>query len=129
MTSSPPSEAALAQACDLCRRMKIKCEKRGSQCSHCLSTGSECIFAPVERKQPKVKRPEQLSSMEERIARMEAIIMSSGLDKQYREPTPEDADDDELADKFSTLIMNEKGDSKYIGMAFTAGGPTHPNSS
>ncbi|KAG8525701.1 uncharacterized protein KY384_000461 [Bacidia gigantensis] len=117
-TSSPSSETAFAQACDLCRRMKIKCDRKDNECVHCLTTGSECVFALIERKQPKVKRPEQLSVMEERIARMEAIIMSSGLDRRYREPTPDNADDEELADKFSSLVFDGSGkNARYISPA------------
>ena len=65
----------------------------------------------------KMKRPEQLSSMEQRIERMEAILKASGLENEVRsDPRDFDnVDEADLADRFSSLIVTESGESKYIG--------------
>ena len=94
--------------------MKIKCERKGDECAHCLASNSTCTFAPVERKPPKVKRPELLESMEQRIERMEAILSATDLNKS-RATSPDEASDLQLADKFSPLTVNEDGVEKFIG--------------
>ena len=106
-----------AQACDLCRKMKIKCERKGDECTHCVASNAECTFAPVERKPPKVKRPELLESMEQRIERMEAILGAADLSKESRATSPDEADDRELTDMFSSLAVNQEGEAKFIGRA------------
>jgi hypothetical protein len=38
------------QACDMCRKKKIKCDGKMPKCSHCLNYKTECIFTQVEKK-------------------------------------------------------------------------------
>ena len=71
----------------------------------------------MEKKPLKMKRPEQLSCMEQRIERMEAILKTSGLGNGViSDPRSfDDIDEADLADRFSSLIVTESGESKYIG--------------
>lgn len=39
-----------AQACDMCRKKKIKCDGRMPKCSHCINYKTDCVFTPVEKK-------------------------------------------------------------------------------
>lgn len=38
------------QACDMCRKKKIKCDGKMPKCSHCINYKTECIFTQVEKK-------------------------------------------------------------------------------
>lgn len=38
------------QACDMCRKKKIKCDGKMPSCTHCINYKTECIFTQVEKK-------------------------------------------------------------------------------
>jgi hypothetical protein len=38
------------QACDMCRKKKIKCDGRLPACSHCINYKTDCVFTQVEKK-------------------------------------------------------------------------------
>ena len=38
------------QACDMCRKKKIKCDGKMPKCSHCINYKTECVFTQVEKK-------------------------------------------------------------------------------
>lgn len=38
------------QACDMCRKKKIKCDGKLPKCSHCTNYKTECVFTQVEKK-------------------------------------------------------------------------------
>jgi len=38
------------QACDMCRKKKIKCDGKMPSCTHCQNYKNECIFTQVEKK-------------------------------------------------------------------------------
>lgn len=38
------------QACDMCRKKKIKCDGKMPSCTHCQNYKTECIFTQVEKK-------------------------------------------------------------------------------
>ncbi len=38
------------QACDMCRKKKIKCDGKLPACSHCVNYKNECVFTQVEKK-------------------------------------------------------------------------------
>jgi hypothetical protein len=40
----------LCQACDMCRKKKIKCDGKMPSCTHCINYKTECIFTQVEKK-------------------------------------------------------------------------------
>lgn len=45
-----PVLTAVWQACDMCRKKKIKCDGKQPKCSHCINYKTECIFTQVEKK-------------------------------------------------------------------------------
>ena len=53
--------------------------------------------------------------MEHRIERIEEAFNASGLMNSVQQDFVEDKSQDDLVDKFATLVVNEKGESKYIG--------------
>ncbi|KAH9992244.1 fungal-specific transcription factor domain-containing protein [Russula compacta] len=62
------------RACDRCRQKKIRCDGNplGSKCSHCLSSGSDCIF----KESPKTRGPPKryVDSLETRLEKMEGML-------------------------------------------------------
>lgn len=40
----------LPQACDMCRKKKIKCDGKLPACTHCINYKTECVFTQVEKK-------------------------------------------------------------------------------
>lgn len=38
------------QACDMCRKKKIKCDGKMPSCTQCLNNKAECVFTPAEKK-------------------------------------------------------------------------------
>lgn len=38
------------QACDMCRKKKIKCDGKLPACTHCINYKTECVFTQVEKK-------------------------------------------------------------------------------
>jgi hypothetical protein len=38
------------QACDMCRKKKIKCDGKMPSCTHCINYKTECVFTQVEKK-------------------------------------------------------------------------------
>lgn len=38
------------QACDMCRKKKIKCDGKMPKCSHCINYKTDCVFTQVEKK-------------------------------------------------------------------------------
>lgn len=64
-----------------------------------------------------MKRPEQLSYTEQRIERKEAILRTLGLESEdTSDPrNSDDADKADLTDRFSSLSVTERGETKYIG--------------
>lgn len=43
-------EADGLQACDMCRKKKIKCDGKMPACTHCINYKTECVFTQVEKK-------------------------------------------------------------------------------
>ena len=38
------------QACDMCRKKKIKCDGKLPACTHCTNYKTDCVFTQVEKK-------------------------------------------------------------------------------
>ncbi|KAI9439638.1 fungal-specific transcription factor domain-containing protein, partial [Lactarius indigo] len=62
------------RACDRCRQKKIRCDgtQSNSKCSHCTSSGADCIFT----ESTKVRGPPKrfVDSLETRLEKMEGMI-------------------------------------------------------
>lgn len=86
------------QACDMCRKKKIKCDGKQPKCSHCINYKTECIFTQVEKKRNPPKgsvvdtlfviclhvkltkgRAKYIEGLENRLGRMESLLKLSGL--------------------------------------------------
>lgn len=61
-------------------------------------------------------RRDCLASIEHRIAEIEDVFNASGLAGSIQQNRIEDKSQEDLADSLATLVVNEKGDSKYIGL-------------
>ncbi|KAJ1978331.1 hypothetical protein H4R35_001950 [Dimargaris xerosporica] len=78
------------QACDTCRRRKIKCDNQLPRCSHCLAQDLECLYA----ERPKKRGPPKgyIDSIETRLAKMETLLMTmTQLDDDEAAEAPESA--------------------------------------
>lgn len=42
--------ADYVQACDMCRKKKIKCDGKLPECTHCVNYKTQCVFTQVEKK-------------------------------------------------------------------------------
>ncbi|KAI0248861.1 hypothetical protein BJV78DRAFT_1363240 [Lactifluus subvellereus] len=62
------------RACDRCRQKKIRCDgtPSRSKCSHCLSSGSDCIFTESTKARGPPKR--YVDSLETRLEKMEGML-------------------------------------------------------
>ena len=64
--------------------------------------------------------------MEERIKRLEAVIVASGLDGQLRGESPSETnetpppDTANVTDRLSTLLIDEEGSSSFLGICAAA---------
>ncbi|KAJ1983288.1 hypothetical protein H4R34_001372 [Dimargaris verticillata] len=73
------------QACDTCRKRKIKCDNQLPRCSHCLAQDLECLYTERQKKRGPPKG--YIDSIETRLAKMETLLL-----------TMTELDDDEAAE-------------------------------
>ncbi|CDH56810.1 zinc finger transcription factor 1 [Lichtheimia corymbifera JMRC:FSU:9682] len=67
-----PKRKRLAQACDVCRRKKIKCDGVKPMCGNCKRTGRECTYNPnVKKRGP---RQGYMEMLEKRLDKMEKML-------------------------------------------------------
>lgn len=45
-----PNKLTNRQACDMCRRKKIRCDGKMPSCTHCDTFKTKCVFTNVEKK-------------------------------------------------------------------------------
>ncbi|VUC27863.1 unnamed protein product [Clonostachys rosea] len=63
------------KSCDTCRRKKVRCVPDGQGCAQCTKLAIECHFTPIKVKK-KPRRPAgYISELEERLKRMESLLM------------------------------------------------------
>ncbi|CAG8496145.1 20004_t:CDS:2 [Rhizophagus irregularis] len=76
----------LTQACDACRKKKVKCSGDKPSCNNCTRLGTTCTYLPSTRKRgPRVGLVE---SLEKRLQQMEKLLQP--LKEQGIVDTPED---------------------------------------
>ncbi|KAM3084212.1 hypothetical protein ACMFMF_001570 [Clarireedia jacksonii] len=108
-------------ACDACKRMKIKCEwdHDAPKCKRCEGRKVDCTVTVKERKKRERKKGNHITTLENRLKRMESVMKSSGLslDASDRERlSSEDiAGQSELVDKFSLLNISATGGEVFVG--------------
>ncbi|PQE22827.1 fungal specific transcription factor domain protein [Rutstroemia sp. NJR-2017a BBW] len=125
-------------ACDSCKRMKIKCtwDHEAPKCRRCGEREVDCTVTIKERKKREKKkygdfpatepniltdlyRGNHITTLEDRLKRMESVITSSGLslDSSGRERLSSDdiAGQAGMVDKFSSLNISATGDEEFVG--------------
>lgn len=65
----------VSQACEGCRKKKIKCDGSKPTCTNCGNSGAECVYTQVPRKPraPK-KRSTNIGELENRLDRIESLL-------------------------------------------------------
>src|ERR1043165_3204580 len=67
----------LTQACDACRKKKVKCSGEKPSCNNCSRLGTHCTYLPSTRKRgPRVGLVE---SLEKRLQQMEKLLKEQGF--------------------------------------------------
>ncbi|KAG9233335.1 fungal-specific transcription factor domain-containing protein [Amylocarpus encephaloides] len=112
-------------ACDLCKRMKIRCKRQGEDddCEHCVARKSTCSTTFVTRK----RRFKRLSTndaprdtpkdLESRIRRLEAVLVASGINPNA-DPAAiaqEVESPIDLSDQLSSLLVDKGGTTQFLG--------------
>ncbi|KUJ17595.1 uncharacterized protein LY89DRAFT_57986 [Mollisia scopiformis] len=119
-------------ACNSCKRMKVKCEwDQESICNRCAKHQTECVFTIPERKK-REKKETYLTTLEDRLNRMEAVMAQSGLSMPTKEPgkeaktlASEEVGIQDIPDKMSLLKIFDDGTTLFIGASsgFSIFGP------
>lgn len=67
----------VSQACEGCRKKKIKCDGSKPTCTNCMNSGADCVYTQVPRKPraPK-KRSANIGELENRLDRIESLLES-----------------------------------------------------
>ena len=65
-------------------------------------------------------RRDHLAAVEHRIERIEEVFNACGVAQSVQQDHVEDRSQDDLADGFATLVVNENGESRYIGASVPA---------
>ncbi|CAG8446131.1 11125_t:CDS:2 [Funneliformis mosseae] len=70
--TQPSKRRRLTQACDACRKKKVKCSGDKPTCNNCMRLGATCTYLPSTRKRgPRVGLVE---SLEKRLQQMEKLL-------------------------------------------------------
>src|SRR5437764_1289462 len=89
-TPPPIKRKRLTQACDACRKKKVKCSGEKPSCNNCTRLGLHCTYLPSTRKRgPRVGLVE---SLEKRLQQMEKLL------QPLKEQKIVDDDDDDHND-------------------------------
>ncbi|KAH3670789.1 hypothetical protein OGAPHI_001305 [Ogataea philodendri] len=83
----------IEQACDSCRRKKLRCTKEFPKCSKCTDHGWECVYSPRAVRSPLTRA--HLTEVESRVRQLESFLMkafpSENLDHILENFTPPDS--------------------------------------
>ncbi|KAL2072931.1 hypothetical protein VTL71DRAFT_10255 [Oculimacula yallundae] len=116
--------ANVTQACDACRRRKMRCEKIAKaasevQCKHCHSSGLECTFnLPANRRGPRPKKHHLVSGQIEQIDRLpKPIDRSNSISAESSSTTTLPAIDTVCPQEIFDQIIQDYLDFSY---------PIHP---
>lgn len=98
--------------------MKVKCEwDQEAICNRCAKHKTECIFTIPERKK-REKKETYLTSLEDRLNRMEAVMLQSGISmpgKETDKPESEEIGIGDIPDKMSVLKIFDDGTALFLG--------------
>lgn len=133
--SQPPKRKRLTQACDACRKKKVKCSGEKPSCNNCTRLGTHCTYLPSTRKRgPRVGLVE---SLEKRLQQMEKLLQplkeqglvddsvdnSTGRSTKKQRPNPKvnNVSDTPFSNIGANPVSSTSGDSSYFaGSAFIA---------
>ncbi|RUS22560.1 fungal-specific transcription factor domain-containing protein [Endogone sp. FLAS-F59071] len=111
-----PKRKRLTQACDICRKKKIKCDGGKPSCANCVRLQLACTYLPSNKKRG--PRQGYIEMLEKRLDKMEKMLQrSQGLsledvDDQYEENSDNDEDESApITHRSSSLSSNTSGPS------------------
>ncbi|ORX49148.1 hypothetical protein DM01DRAFT_1385283 [Hesseltinella vesiculosa] len=88
VTTTPFKRPRISQACDTCRRRKVRCDMRSQdkECNQCLRSGAHCTFTASRRRGPRGS----VAILEERLHRMEQLLtlFGQGTDQPHLTSPP-----------------------------------------
>lgn len=84
----PFKRQRVTQACEWCRKKKIKCDGAKPSCMNCRNSSSECIYTEIPRKPraPK-KRTTNIGELENRLERIEYLLEALAPNQQNNNQT------------------------------------------
>ncbi|KAH8552980.1 fungal-specific transcription factor domain-containing protein [Umbelopsis sp. PMI_123] len=80
----------LTQACDVCRRKKIKCDGTKPACANCVRMKQECSYLPSNKKRG--PRQGYIELLEKRLDKMEKLLQNNPGDTSPDDISPTDFD-------------------------------------
>lgn len=95
----PKKRQRVAQACELCRKKKTKCDGSRPICKNCIQGNHQCVYAHVEKPPPSsgTQRKSSVKRLESRLWRVEQLLESLApkdlVEKLKRAEADEDRDD------------------------------------
>jgi len=88
-TQSPNSNSNLnPRSCVVCRRRKVKCDKR-PKCTNCVKANIECIY-PSPGRAPRKPRKPQDSELMDRLRKLEGVVQMLAVPGEEGESPPKD---------------------------------------
>ncbi|KAG7816401.1 hypothetical protein KL928_004957 [Ogataea angusta] len=73
--SQSRNKPLIEQACDSCRRRKLRCTKELPKCSKCMDHGWECVYSPRAVRSPLTRA--YLTKVENRVKQLETFLLKA----------------------------------------------------
>ncbi|KAF9357494.1 hypothetical protein BGX26_003625 [Mortierella sp. AD094] len=110
--STPVKRKRLTQACDPCRKKKIKCDGNKPSCANCAKLDIQCTYLPSMKKRG--PRQGYIELLEKRLDKMEKMLQNGPavVDQESLDPTVTDSENDPSE---ATFTRPDKPDSRYFG--------------
>ncbi|KAF9102360.1 hypothetical protein BGX27_011024 [Mortierella sp. AM989] len=111
--SAPIRRKRLTQACDPCRKKKIKCDGNKPSCANCAKIEVQCTYLPSMKKRG--PRQGYIELLEKRLDKMEKMLQngpSVAIDQEPIDPPVSDGENDSNEPAFT---RPNKPDSRYFG--------------
>lgn len=115
-------EVASHRACTHCRTLKTRClldETNPSVCERCVRFGRQCVFAPIQRRNPRRRTDARVAELEKEMSALRAMVKAS--DASSVAPNPHTATVLDLVPQIqhSQMQVQETG-TPAIGRAIVA---------
>ncbi|CEP14954.1 hypothetical protein [Parasitella parasitica] len=105
----------LTQACELCRRKKIKCDGGKPTCGNCVRLNNTCTYSSSNKKRG--PRQGYIEMLEQRLAKMEQILLSDSKKTESNaenQASSDGEDDDAFKNEEASKIADDTAASKNI---------------